>query len=85
MRRPVAKPHLLDREVLTIGEVCAIFPMGPTTVYKLIKNGSLPAHKRGRITLIHRKDVDRYYENLPRIVPQEKRRGKEGSAPEVPN
>lgn len=58
--------HLRDRLILSVAEVCALTAMNQSTVYRLIKAGTLPARRRGgRALLVLRKDLDAYLESLP--------------------
>jgi excisionase family DNA binding protein len=55
---------------LGIAEACAMLGVGRTTVYSLIKAGSLRAVKVGRRTVILSADLQRYAETLPAIPPR---------------
>ena len=55
---------------LGIAESCAVLGVGRSTVYKLIKVGSLRAVKLGRRTVILYADLQRYAETLPAIEPR---------------
>lgn len=50
---------------LTISETCAVSGLGRTSVYEAIRDGSLPARKRGRRTIVLTDDLRRYLETLP--------------------
>jgi excisionase family DNA binding protein len=50
---------------LGIAEACALLGVGRTTIYSLIKAGSLRAVKVGRRTVILSADLQRYAESLP--------------------
>ena len=54
-------------ELLSINDVRAVSGLGKTTVYKLIKAGSLPARKVGKKTVVFRKDVEHFFSSLPGI------------------
>lgn len=66
------KLPLLEKVVLTTDEACAISGMGLTTLYHAIRTGRLEARKKGPRTIIMRRDLDQYLDNLPRASGREK-------------
>jgi excisionase family DNA binding protein len=56
---------LVEREGLSISEACAMAGIGRTKIYQAINDGSLPARKCGKRTIILRSDVFRYLASLP--------------------
>jgi excisionase family DNA binding protein len=55
----------VEREGLSILEASALAGIGRTKIYEAIKDGSLPARKYGRRTIVLRTDVFRFLEALP--------------------
>lgn len=53
------RPFVGDR-LLTVGEVAATMRVSNMTVYRLIKNGDLPALRVGKNYRIRESDVDGY-------------------------
>ena len=49
-----------------VEEAAELSGLGRTSLYQDIKDGRLPARKRGRRTIVLAKDLRRYLENLPR-------------------
>jgi excisionase family DNA binding protein len=56
---------LVQREGLSILEAASLAGLGRTKIYECIKDGSLPARKHGRRTIILRRDVIEFLEALP--------------------
>jgi excisionase family DNA binding protein len=51
--------HPEDHEYLTVAEAAALLRVGPSTIWRWIKAGRLPAHRLGpRTVRIHRADVE---------------------------
>ena len=59
---------VLKREALSIEDVQKAAGIGRTTIYGLINDGSLPAKKIGKRTVILIDDLKRYLAGLPRLV-----------------
>jgi excisionase family DNA binding protein len=57
----------------SIAEACARSGIGRTSIYTLIRNGALPARKRGRRTLILAEDLRRCLETLPVLIHPKRR------------
>jgi excisionase family DNA binding protein len=55
----------LQREALSISEVCATVGIGRTKVYEAIGNGDLKARKVGNRTLILKDELRQFLESLP--------------------
>lgn len=53
------------REGLSIWEASALAGIGRTKLYQAIRDGSLPARKYGKRTIVLRTDVVRFLEALP--------------------
>jgi excisionase family DNA binding protein len=49
-----------SRKILTIVEVSDFLRLHPTTVYRLVRKGQLPAFKIGGGWRVHTKDLDRW-------------------------
>lgn len=54
----------MDKELLTIPEVCEATGLGRTYIYYLLKEGALKAIKIGRRTLIRQRDMDMWTSTL---------------------
>jgi hypothetical protein len=50
--------------------LCDTFHVGRTRVYEALADGSLPAKKFGKRTLILKRDARRWFNNLPSYRPQ---------------
>ena len=55
----------LQREALSISEVCAAIGVGRTKIYEAIANGGLKARKVGNRTLILKDELRQFLESLP--------------------
>lgn len=55
----------MDKQLLTIGEVCRALNCGRTNVYKLVDSGQLKANKLGRKTVFTQVAVQELIESLP--------------------
>ena len=51
---------------LSPATVVTMYPIRPTTLYKLMKAGKIPKHKIEGKTLIKKSDMDRYFESRRR-------------------
>jgi excisionase family DNA binding protein len=51
-------------------EACRLTRVGHTRLYQAIGDGSLPAHKLGRKTVIRMSDLRAWIESLPRFEPR---------------
>lgn len=49
---------------LSIDETCAVTGLGRTKIYEIINQGSLPAKKLGKRTLILKADLEAFLSNL---------------------
>ena len=58
--RPV--PH----RVLNVEELCALLHICPTTVYRLIKRGRLPAFRMGSDWRFNLEQIERRFPGVPR-------------------
>ena len=79
-------------EMLTVKDVANYLKLGPTTIYRLLNEGKIPAFKAGKQWRVRQEDLQRYIETqklLPRRVgPRSKqldimeviKPGKEGEA-----
>lgn len=54
----------MTQQLMTLKQVCEETNTGKTTIYKLIKNGQLPAVKVGTKTLVRRADVSAWIASL---------------------
>ena len=63
----IPRVSLVDKVWLTVSEACAVGAIGRTTLYEAIAAGHLVARKRGRRTIIQRKDLDAWLEGLPML------------------
>jgi excisionase family DNA binding protein len=57
--------HDLQREALSIGEVCRVSGIGRTKIYEAISTGRLKARKLGKRTLVLRADLQAFLASLP--------------------
>lgn len=55
-----------------IREACEYARIGKSKLYTLINAGKIDAIKEGRSTLIDLNSIDRYYADLPKMVPRRK-------------
>jgi excisionase family DNA binding protein len=55
----------LQREALSIAEVCAVAGIGRTKIYQAIADGSLKARKCGKRTLVLRNELRDFLSSLP--------------------
>jgi excisionase family DNA binding protein len=55
----------LQKEALSISEVCAVVGVGRTKIYEAIANGGLKARKVGNRTLVLKDDLRQFLESLP--------------------
>jgi excisionase family DNA binding protein len=51
-------------EFLSVNDVLALLSVSRTQLYRILAEGDLRPVKRGRSTLIHRHDIDRYIARL---------------------
>lgn len=58
------------REVLSTREFCAIYGVGETTAFALMKRGAIQRVKIGAATRITRESAARWFETLPRDTAQ---------------
>jgi excisionase family DNA binding protein len=65
-----AKSRLLDLAQVRIELGSPGRPMGKTTVFKLIREGRLPALKLGGKVVVSREAIDSFIESLPPARPQ---------------
>jgi len=56
-------------EVLTIGELAAYLKIPKSTLYKLAREGKVPANKVGRHWRFQKRSIDRWLERERAIVP----------------
>jgi excisionase family DNA binding protein len=49
-----------DHEVLTVKEVCGLLRVHSATVYKLVKNGSIPSFRIGSDWRFRREVIERW-------------------------
>lgn len=54
---------------VNINRVHEIAPWSRSTTYKLVAEGSLPARKLGRSTVVLLADVERFIANLEKVAP----------------
>jgi excisionase family DNA binding protein len=59
------KPTTFDRRAFSPREFAIVSGLGRSTVYELIKSGSLVARKAGKRTLILAEDGERFLRSLP--------------------
>ena len=59
----------LINEVLTIGELAAYLKIPKSTLYKLVREGKVPANKVGRHWRFQKRSIDRWLERERAIVP----------------
>lgn len=58
-----------EKRLYTIKEFCVVAGLGPTTIYKLLSEGTLKAVKIGSLTRIRREDLEDWLAGLqPRIA-----------------
>jgi len=57
----------IDRAAYSVPEALAKLGIGRDKLYKLIREGRLPARKLGRRTLILAPDLDAFLRSLPRM------------------
>lgn len=60
MSHPSAQPTFSDSTALTVAEVAAYLHLHTLTVRRLLKDGTLPAHKVGRQWQIDRAELERW-------------------------
>jgi excisionase family DNA binding protein len=58
----------LQREGLSIMEVCCVTGIGRTKIYEAISNGRLKARKFGKRTLVLRTDLQVFLASLPLVT-----------------
>jgi excisionase family DNA binding protein len=58
-----------QREGLSIVEACQVAGIGRTKLYEAISDGSLPARKYGKRTIILRADLQSFLNALPVVTP----------------
>ncbi|MBM7416203.1 helix-turn-helix domain-containing protein [Rhodococcus sp. BP-349] len=56
------QPSVSETQFMTVAEVAALMRVSKMTVYRLIKNGELPAVQVGRSFRVHAKAVHDYLE-----------------------
>lgn len=62
-----AKPEI---EMLTVKDVADYLKLGPTTVYRLLNEGKIPAFKAGKQWRIRLGDLQRYIETQKLLPPR---------------
>jgi excisionase family DNA binding protein len=60
---------MLNKMALTIAEAVKVCPFGRSLLYKLIRQGRLPARKVGRRTFIMMSDLEQLLAEMPLVVP----------------
>ena len=61
---------MLNKMAVTIAEAVKICPFGRSLLYKVIREGRLPARKIGRRTFIMVSDLERLLAEMPTILPR---------------
>jgi excisionase family DNA binding protein len=62
----------MESNMLTLREVCQLLRVHPSTVYRLIKTGKLPAFKIGRDFRFNRESIEKWrfaQEHLQGVTP----------------
>jgi excisionase family DNA binding protein len=54
------KPPLLSREILTVEQAAEFLQVHKITVYRYIREGTLPAAKLGKMYRLFRKDLEAF-------------------------
>jgi excisionase family DNA binding protein len=54
------RPRLLDREILTVEQAAEFLQVHKITVYRYIREGTLPAAKLGKMYRLFRKDLEAF-------------------------
>ena len=63
MRRSVAQQPFQEAQFVTVNEVAQLMRVSKMTVYRLIKQGDLPAVRIGRGYRLREEDVHRYLDS----------------------
>jgi excisionase family DNA binding protein len=50
----------LDQEILTVKEVCEILQLHPSTLYRLVKQGKIPAFRIGTEWRFRKEGIERW-------------------------
>ena len=56
----------MEKPFYTLKELAEIFGIKPKSMYNLVYRGKIPARKWGKTWIVLRKDLERYFEELPR-------------------
>lgn len=54
----------MEPELLTINQACNLLNVSRSKIYELLNDGSIPAHKVGRKTLISRNTLQAWIDRL---------------------
>lgn len=54
----------MEKELLTINQVCEATKLGRTYIYRLLKSGDLKGIKIGRRTMVRKNDIDAWASSL---------------------
>ena len=68
------RPPLLDREILTVEQAAEFLQVHKITVYRYIREGTLPAAKLGKMYRLFRKDLEAFLDAMrhqPGLTPPE--------------
>ena len=55
----------MEKPFYTLKELAEIFGIKPKSMYNLVYRGKIPARKWGKTWIVLRKDLERYFEELP--------------------
>ena len=68
----VAYEELKEKPFLSISETCKLIGISRRTVYRMLERGELIAGKAGKRTILRRSDLDKLFDQAPRIAEKKK-------------